>query len=143
MKRTLAGILTVMILLGSPFLRVFAYDPSFWAADAVSGAMRLSIISEEYATKSYQGAISRGDFVNVAVNLYATITAENVSTHSKNPFTDTQDPFPNMAFYAGLVSGDGEGHFFPRGTLTRQELCKIMTSLLDSAGVLGDRKSVV
>lgn len=137
MKRTLAGILTVMILLGSPFLRVFAYDPSFWAADAVSGAMRLSIISEEYATKSYQGAISRGDFVNVAVNLYATITAENVSTHSKNPFTDTQDPFPNMAFYAGLVSGDGEGHFFPRGTLTRQELCKIMTSLLDSAGVLG------
>ena len=137
MKRTLAGILTVMILLGSPFLRVFAYDPSFWAADAVSGAMRLSIISEEYATKSYQGAISRGDFVNVAVNLYATITAENVSTHSKNPFTDTQDPFPNMVFYAGLVSGDGEGHFFPQGTLTRQELCKIMTSLLDSAGVLG------
>ena len=42
-----------------------------------------------------------------------------------------------MAYYAGLVSGDGEGHFFPQGTLTRQEMCKIITSLLDSAGVLG------
>lgn len=41
-----------------------------------------------------------------------------------------------MAYYTGLVSGDGEGHFFPQGTLTRQEMCKIMTSLLDSAGVL-------
>lgn len=42
-----------------------------------------------------------------------------------------------MAYYAGIVSGDGEGHFYPTGTLTRQELCKIITSLLDSAGVLG------
>lgn len=115
----------------------FAYEPSFWAVDAVNSAVRLSIVSAEYSEKPYQSAISRGDFINVAVNLYATITAENVSTHANNPFSDTGDPFPNMAYYAGLVSGDGEGHFFPTGTLTRQEMCKIMTSLLDSAGVLG------
>lgn len=115
----------------------FAYEPSFWAADAVSGAMELSIISEQYSEKSYQSPISRGDFVNVAVNLYATLTAENVSTNAKQPFTDTGDAFPNMAFYVGIVSGDGEGHFFPQSTLTRQEMCKIFTSLLDSAGVLG------
>lgn len=137
MKKMLTGMLTALAVLCSQLMPVAAYEPSFWAADAVNGAMRLSIISDEYATKSYQGAISRGDFINVAVNLYATITAENVSTHSKNPFTDTQDPFPNMAYYAGIVSGDGEGHFYPLGTLTRQELCKIITSLLDSAGVLG------
>lgn len=127
----LAAVLSVQALSG------FAYAPSFWAEDAVNGAVRLSLISDEFSAKSFQGAISRGDFINVAVNLYATITAENVSTHANNPFTDTSDPFPNMAYYAGLVSGDGEGHFYPTGTLTRQELCKIITSLLDSAGVLG------
>lgn len=137
MKRILISLLAMVVLLSSLFLPAYAYEPSFWAEEAVDGAMRLSIISEVYSTKSYQAPISRGDFVNVAVNLYATITAENVSTHSRNPFTDTKDPFPNMAYYAGLVSGDGEGHFFPLGTLTRQEMCKIMTGLLDSAGVLG------
>lgn len=115
----------------------FAYEPSFWAVDAVEGCTRLSIISEQYAEKSFQQHISRSDFVNVAVNLYSTLTAENVSTHAKQPFTDTSDAFPNMAYYAGIVSGDGEGHFFPQNTLTRQEMCKIFTSLLDSAGVLG------
>ncbi len=113
------------------------YEPNFWAVDAVEGATRLSIISEEYNTKAFDLPISRNDFVNVAVNLYATLTAESVSTNAKQPFTDTTDAFPNMAYYAGLVSGDGEGHFFPQGTLTRQEMCKIFTSLLDSAGVLG------
>ena len=137
MKRVLICVLAVMMAAGSVMMPAFAYDPSDWAASAVEGAMRLSIISEEYSQKSYQEPISRGDFINVAVNLYATITAENVSTHSKNPFTDTNDPFPNMAYYAGLVSGDGEGHFFPTGTLSRQEMCKIITSLLDAAGVLG------
>ena len=136
MKRIFISALAA-VMLCIQCIGAYAYEPSFWAADAVDGAIRLSIISEEYSNKSYQEAISRGDFINVAVNLYATITAENVSTHANNPFTDTSDPFPNMAYYAGLVSGDGEGHFFPQGTLTRQELCKIVTSLLDSAGVLG------
>lgn len=136
MKRIFSAVISAAILM-LQVTTCFAYDPSFWAADAVNNAVKLSIVSEEYSGKSYQSAISRGDFINVAVNLYATITAENVSTHANNPFSDTSDPFPNMAYYAGIVSGDGEGHFYPTGTLTRQELCKIITSLLDSAGVLG------
>lgn len=135
-KRVLSIVLAVLLLCLQS-LSAFAYEPSFWAVDAVDSAMKFSIISEEYSQKSYQSHISRADFINVAVNLYATITAENVSTHANNPFIDTDDPFPNMAYYAGIVSGDGEGRFNPWGTLTRQELCKIITSLLDSAGVLG------
>ncbi len=137
-KRDSLLALLLVVLLCVPSIPVFAdYEPSFWATDAVQSAMELSIISEEFSQKSYQSSIFRGDFINVAVNLYATITAENVSTHATNPFVDTDDPFPNMAYYAGIVSGDGEGKFNPYGTLTRQELCKIVTSLLDSAGVLG------
>ncbi len=114
---------------------VFAFEPNSWAADAVRSATNLSILSEEYSTKAFDQPISRADFVNIAMNLYATLTAEEVSTGPTNPFVDTDNPFANMAFYAGLVSGDGEGHFFPQATLTRQEMCKIMTSLFDSAGV--------
>lgn len=134
--KNLIGLLTVFAVFSS-MSAVSAYEPSFWAKDAVDNATRLSIISEEYANKAFNTPISRNDFVNVAVNLYATLTAENVSSNANNPFNDTNDTFPNMAYYAGLVSGDGEGHFFPQNTLTRQEMCKIFTSLLDSAGVLG------
>ncbi len=134
--KTLLCVISALSIICTQF-GVFAYEPNFWAADAVDAATRLSIISEEYATKAFNIPISRNDFVNVAVNLYSTLTAENVSTNAKHPFDDTKDAFPNMAYYAGIVSGDGEGHFFPQGTLTRQEMCKIITSLLDSAGVLG------
>ena len=135
LKKGLSGLLALILILAI-IPSVSAYEPSFWAKDAVDNAMRLSIISEEFSNKSFQTPISRSDFVNVAVNLYATLTAENVSSNAKNPFEDTTDIFANMAYYTGLVSGDGEGHFLPQGTLTRQELCKIITSLLDSAGVL-------
>lgn len=137
MKQRFLCLMIILTMLCCQVFPAFAYEPSFWAADAVEGATKLTIISEEYSTKSFQLAITRSDFINIAVNLYATITAENVSTHAKHPFSDTREPFPNMAYYAGIVSGDGEGHFFPRNTLTRQEMCKIITSLLDSAGVLG------
>lgn len=134
--KKLSGCLAALTLVCSTPVS-YAYEPSFWAENAVNSATRLSIISEEYANKSFQDYISRSDFVNVAVNLYATLTSENVSTGAKQPFADTNDVFANMAYYTGLVSGDGEGNFLPQGTLTRQELCKIVTSLLDSAGVLG------
>ena len=137
MKQRFLCLTIILALLCCQVFPVFAYEPSFWAVDAVEGATKLTILSEEYSNKSFQTAITRNDFINIAVNLYATITAENVSTNAKHPFSDTRDPFPNMAYYAGIVSGDGEGHFFPRNTLTRQEMCKIVTSLLDSAGVLG------
>lgn len=136
MKKACLCIVTALAVLCTQ-LAAFAYEPSFWAEDAVYGAMELNIISTEYGQKPYDSDISRGDFINVAVNLYATITAEDVCTNAKNPFTDTTDIFPNMAYYAGIISGDGEGHFFPQDTLTRQEMCKIVTNVLSAANVLG------
>lgn len=133
-KKLICAVVATAALLSQ--LTAYAFEPNSWAADAVRSATNLSIISEEYASKSFSEPISRVDFVNVAVNLYSTLTAENVSTNAKNPFKDTDNPFANMAYYTGIVSGDGEGNFFPLGTLTRQEMCKIITSLLDSAGVL-------
>ena len=119
-KRLCSSIIAATMVL-SIVPKAYAYEPSFWAEDAVNNATRLSIISEEYSTKSFQEYISRSDFVNVAVNLYATLTSENVSTGPKQPFSDTNDVFANMAYYTGLESGDGEGHFLPQGTQTRQE----------------------
>ena len=138
MKKILVCTILAITMLCTQLLQCFAYDPSFWAVDAVEGARNLTIISEEYSKKSYQSPISRGDFVNLAVNLYATITAENVSTSPKSPFKDTDAPFPNMAHHVRIVEGDGEGNFNPLGTLTRQEMCKIITNLLQAAGSTGD-----
>ena len=114
-----------------------AYDPNWWAAETVEGAMDNSLISTEYGDKPYTDPITRVDFINVAVNIYATITAENVTSNANSPFVDTNDVFPNMAYYAGIISGDGEGHFFPSNYITRQEMCKVITSMLSAAGVLG------
>ncbi len=136
MKRILTLCIALILIIGIIPTVGFAYEPSDWAKSNVEKAMKLSIISEEFSKKDYEGQISRSDFINIAVNLYATITAENISTYPNNPFSDTTDPFPNMAYYAQFISGDGEGHFFPRNSLTRQELCKIITNLLGAARIL-------
>ena len=134
-KRIIAALLTLCMSLSC--ISAFAYDPNWWAVDTVKGAMDYSLISTEYGKKPYTDPINRLDFINVAVNIYTTITAENVSSNAYNPFTDTDNVFPNMAYYAGIISGDGEGHFFPANFITRQEMCKVITSMLSAAGVLG------
>lgn len=115
----------------------FAYDPNWWAVDTVEAAMECSLISDQYGDKPYTDAITRSDFINVAVNIYATITAENVSSNANSPFVDTDGVFPNMAYYAGIISGDGAGNFYPQDFITRQEMCKVITSVLSAAGVIG------
>ncbi len=136
MKKTITAVLLTLCVLTSS-LGAYAYDPNWWATDTVKGAMDYSLISTEYGKKPYTDAINRLDFINVAVNIYATITAENVSSNAYNPFIDTDNAFPNMAYYAGIISGDGEGHFFPANFITREEMCKVITSTLSAAGVLG------
>lgn len=134
-KRITAGLLT--LLMGVSCITASAYDPNWWAVDTVSGAKEYSLISNEYDNKPYTDAITRIDFINVAVNIYSTITAEDVTSNAVSPFVDTDNAFPNMAYYAGIISGDGEGHFFPSNYITRQEMCKVITSMLSAAGVLG------
>ncbi len=134
-KRITAFLLTLCIIM--PCLGASAYDPNWWAEDTVRGAMEYSLISNEYGKKPYTDAITRLDFINVAVNIYCTITAEDVTSNAYSPFVDTDNVFSNMAYYAGIISGDGEGHFFPDNFITRQEMCKVITSMLSAAGVLG------
>lgn len=136
MKKTITAILLIISML-LPAVNASAYDPNWWATDTVKAAMDYSLISTEYGKKPYTDAINRLDFINVAVNIYATITAENVSSNAFTPFTDTDNAFPNMAYYAGIISGDGAGHFFPANFITREEMCKVITSTLSAAGVLG------
>ena len=134
-KRIIAALLTLFLTLSS--IGVFAYEPNWWAVDTVKGAIQYSLISNEYGNKPYTDAITRIDFINVAVNIYSTITAEDITSNAYSPFVDTDNVFPNMAYYAGIISGDGEGHFFPGNFITRQEMCKVITSMLSAAGVLG------
>ncbi len=136
MKKRITAVL-LLLCISFSCISGFAYDPNWWAVDTVKGAMDYSLISTEYSKKPFTDAINRLDFINVAVNIYATITAENVTSNAYNPFTDTNDAFPNMAYYAGIISGDGEGHFFPANFITRQEMCKVITGMLSAAGVLG------
>lgn len=134
-KRIISAVITFCICLS--YTSALAYDPDWWAADTVRGAKEYSLISNEFDNKPYTDPITRIDFINVAVNIYTTITAEDITSNAISPFLDTDNAFPNMAYYAGIISGDGEGHFFPANYLTRQEMCKIITSMLSAAGVLG------
>lgn len=134
-KRIISTIMSIAML--TTCTGVFAYEPNWWAEDTVKGAMYYSLISDQYGDKPYTDNITRMDFINVAVNIYATITAEDVSSNSYSPFIDTDNVFPNMAYYTGIISGDGEGNFLPYSFITRQEMCKVITSMLSSAGVLG------
>lgn len=134
-KRIISALLTLCMSVSC--IAAFAYEPNWWAVDTVNGAKEYSLISNEFDNKPYTDPITRIDFINVAVNIYTTITAEDITSNAISPFLDTDNVFPNMAYYAGIISGDGEGHFFPTNYITRQEMCKVITSMLSAAGVLG------
>lgn len=134
-KKTVSSVIAAAVVGTS--ICGYAYDPNWWAEETVRAAQSYSLISHEYGNKPYTDAITRIDLINVAVNIYCTITAEDVTSNAYSPFLDTDGIFPNMAYYAGIISGDGEGHFFPENYITRQEMCKVITSMLSAAGVLG------
>ncbi len=133
LKHILALILA-LALLGVP---AFAAETSGWAAAEMERAERLGLIPGSELPENYTQPVTRAGFRALAMQYLAVssrcdgetfrgLLVENRAERNadgtvKRVFTDGSEA-DSLAWYAGLVLGDGNGLFRPQDTITRQEV---------------------
>lgn len=107
--------------------------PSEWAQTEVLNAMRKNLVPFELQG-SYRSAISRAEFCRLVTNMICIQTGSTLDelpqkygVSIKNSFSDTQDRAVLIANALGIVTGIGNGLFFPDKSITRQEAAVILT----------------
>ena len=116
--------------------------PSVWAEKIVADAIAANLVPENLQ-KGYKQPISRGEVMQMFVNLIeqstgkpiGTLMAEKGVSMNKNAFTDTSDEAILAANALGIVSGTGNNKFSPNGTLTRAQAATIINRIAELLGI--------
>lgn len=129
----LAAVLSVCMGI-QPVFAAVSTNAQPWAKDSVLKAYESGIAQAELLQKAIS-PITRGEFCRASMELYCLMTGEEIQTPEESPFTDCDDPYVLMAYDMKIISGMGDGTFRPDAPLTREQLCIILTKLLDASGV--------
>lgn len=116
-------------------LRPDAYDPSTassWAVPEIEQAIESDLTVDEILS-AFQDDITRREFCRISVKLYEKMTGRIASQASPNPFTDTSDPEILKAYNLGITKGVAPDRFAPGLSITRQEICVMLTNALKAA----------
>ena len=120
------------ILAGAALFSVSAMAaPSSWAKEEVKYAIEAKIVPE-ILQKDYQNTITREEFCEMAMLLWAQLSGKEIPVATKT-FTDTTNPKVLSAATLGIVQGVGEGLFAPQSFITRQEICVMLKNALQTA----------
>ncbi|NBC72630.1 S-layer homology domain-containing protein [Paenibacillus sacheonensis] len=113
--------------------------PSAWAKQEIDAAISSGLIPHGL-TNSYQLALTRQEFSDMAVQLYEVLTDEKAGLPANDPFKDTSSPAVLKAYALGIVKGTGAGTFSPKATITREQLAVMLYNTLAASG-FGDELS--
>ncbi len=116
-------------------LRPDAYDPSTassWAVSEIEQAIESGLTIDEILS-DLQKDITRHEFCQISVKLYEKMTGRTASPVSPNPFNDTSDAEILKAYNLGITAGVAPDRFAPDLSITRQEICAMLTRALKAA----------
>ena len=108
---------------------------SAWAQESVAAAQQAGLVPDTLEQLSAQDEITRAEFCGVAVNTYKALSGKAVFASGKQPFRDCDDPSVAAAYELGLVNGRGNGRFDPDASIARQDLCVMLSNILEAADV--------
>ncbi len=122
-----------VIMLTTVFLPVLAADkPSDWAESEVYAAIEHNLVPQ-LLQSNYKNNITRTEYVLLALQVYEK-AGYYLQDKDDSPFSDTEKhPYEkeiNRAYHAGIIKGDGKGHFFPDNYITREEISSLVVNLL-------------
>ena len=112
-----------------------ADDMSSWAVSDYETATSAGLVSYSVVSNNLKKNITREEFCELAVNLYKTLTSENLIEPAGSPFTDTDNVAVAQAYCYGIVSGTGDNAFAPDRLVTREEAAKMLVSTLTAAEI--------
>ncbi|WP_219835163.1 S-layer homology domain-containing protein [Paenibacillus sp. R14(2021)] len=107
--------------------------PSEWAKQEIDAAITSGLIPYGL-TNSYQQALTRQEFSDMAVQLYEVLTDEQAPVPGTDPFRDTNNPRVLQAYALGIVQGTGTGTFSPKAPVTREQIALMLCNTLAKAG---------
>lgn len=117
-------------------------QPSSWAAAEVERAREAGLL--DFNPRSgYQENITRGEFAALAVQLARTLGCPvgelRYDDWQGTPFTDltegTDGVYSAAAWRLGLMKGVSDTEFAPGRTITRMEICVLLSRVMDVCGV--------
>lgn len=108
-------------------------DASDWALVDLRSA-RTSGLTFPVQDLSYNKAITREKFSEIAVKLYEKLAQNPAPSSSKNTFEDTNNPEILKAYELGIVKGTSKTTFSPQANITREEVATMLKRTVDKAG---------
>ena len=108
---------------------------SAWAQEGVAAAQQAGLMPSTLEETNARDEITRAEFCGIAVNTYKALSGKAIFASGKKPFRDCDDPSVAAAYELGLVSGRGNGIFDPDASIERQDLCVMLSNILEAADV--------
>jgi hypothetical protein len=105
---------------------------SDWAVEEIYAAIDAGLVPEELQAQ-YQKNITRSQYVLLALRVFD-LSGKELKYSEERPFSDVLNHSKETdivrAYNAGIVKGDGKGHFFPDNEITREEISSLIVNLL-------------
>jgi len=135
MKR-LACFLLVILLCGAVWVHADFLNIPPWTREDPDFAYALSegIVPDLLDGTDLADDITRLEFCAMAVRVYERVTGTVQAPSYGVFFTDTDDPWVDIACIRGIVSGYPDGTFRPDASITRQEMFQMLYNLLNALG---------
>ena len=117
-------------------------QPSGWAAADVERAEDEGLLKPYYIMSDLKGDITRQEFAVLAVTLaqkMGLLVELYGSDLAEAPFTDidyiSAKPYVTAAWNLGLMNGVSATEFAPSRTITRMEICTLLSRVMEKCGV--------
>lgn len=109
---------------------VFAQsEPSEWAVNEID-PRAAEFLKSTMGSIDYTKEITREEFAIVALYIYAAASNMELPEMSvENPFVDCNNPLVVTAYGLGLVKGVSENEFNPTASVTREQICVMITRI--------------
>ncbi|WP_053956567.1 S-layer homology domain-containing protein [Inediibacterium massiliense] len=141
-KKSLCTLLTTC-LIGITLLHPIQVDAqeSDWAKPYIDDLKKNLDLSESLIDPAkFQTNITREEFAELAVLLFAKAKGIDVKDmDSKEPFTDTDNPYVGKAFNAKILKGFSDTEFRPKAHITREQIAVMLTQELEGLGEKGTK----
>lgn len=129
MKNLMALVMTAVMLVSLGATCFAQSEPSEWAAGEID-THAADFLKAATGDIDYVKSITREEFAIVALYIYAAASGMELPEMSvENPFTDCNNPLVVTAYGLGLVKGVSETEFSPEASVTREQICVMLTRI--------------
>lgn len=102
-----------------------------WAVSILEESIQQGIKTEKMITTDFSANATREEFSELVIAMYEKFG--NYANNENNPFDDTNNMSVVKAYNAGIISGTGNRTFSPQDSITREQLCVMITKTLDAS----------